>query len=265
MGIAYDENREAIINPWARYAPLEGCPQVVVGCFAHNLVEYALERYGGETIAEVRCANGATPLYRISGTEIGLTMVNVGASRAVKQFEDLFAMGVEQAVVFGTCGVLDRQIGDCAIILPDCAVREEGTSYHYAPPSHDVAVNAGTLGDLKSFFDEKKLEYSVGKVWTTDAFYRETPDKLAQRRAEGCIAVDSECSALAALAQFRRKRIVHFFYAADNLDAKVWNPRKFTNTAAVDAKQAIVDLAFEFGMRMAKDLIGTNNSAPPRR
>lgn len=254
MGILYDADREAVINPWARYAPLEGCPKVVVSCFAQNLVEYVLRRHGGEAIAEVRCANGATPLYRLEDMDIGLTMVSVGASRVVKQFEDLFAMGVEQALVFGTCGVLDRRIGDCAIILPETAVREEGTSYHYAPPSEEIAVNAGALEMLKSFFGEKELEYTVGKVWTTDAFYRETAGKLAQRRAEGCIAVDSECSALAALAQFRSKRIAHFFYAADNLDAKVWDPRKFTNTAGLDAKQAIVELALELGCRMAEGL-----------
>lgn len=244
--LKFDPNPRAVINPDELFAPLPGCPKTVVSCFPHNLVEYAVEKYGCVPVGETKCANGATPLYRIPGTELGLTMTLVSAPQAVGQYEDLFALGVERILVFGTCGVLNRELADCAIIIPSCAVRDEGISRHYAPESDEIDANVGSLDALADFFREKGLSFTVGKVWTTDAFYRETPDRVAERKAQGCLAVEMECSALAALAQFRGKRIAQFLYAADNLDAEVWDARSLSNHASVDAKCALMDLAIEF-------------------
>jgi purine-nucleoside phosphorylase len=54
----------------------------------------------------------------------------------------------------------------------------------------------------------------LGKTWTTDAFYRETPDKVARRRAEGCLTVEMETSAFFALAQFRQVAFAQCFMVA---------------------------------------------------
>lgn len=62
-------------------------------------------------------------------------MSGTGASAAVNEYEELFALGIESIVVFGTCGVLDSSIKDCAILLPTLAYRDEGTSFHYAQAS----------------------------------------------------------------------------------------------------------------------------------
>jgi len=104
---------------------------------------------------------------------------------------------------------------------------------------------------LTGFFSSKGLSHTVGKVWTTDGFFRETPALVAERKAQGCIAVEMECSALAALAQFRSKPIAQFIYAADNLDAEVWDERSLSNHANVDAKQLLMDLAIELAVGWA--------------
>lgn len=247
--LRFDPDPRAVINPWEADAPLEGCPRTVVSCFAHNLMEYAVERYGGEKIYEIEFANRTLPLYRIPGTALGLTMTFQGAPNAVSQYESLFALGVERILVFGTCGVLRGDIADCAIILPDSAVRDEGTSFHYAPPSDEIEANVQTLSLLRDFFREKGLSTTVGKVWTTDAFFRETQTCMAERQAQGCVAVEMECAALAALARFRAKRVAHFLYAADNLDAELWDARSLANHADLDAKRRLMDLAVELGAR----------------
>ena len=251
--LKFDPNPSAVINAWDQYRPIEGCPKTVVSCFPHNLIEYALEKYGGEKIAEINGANGAIPFYRINGTDIGLVMACVGAPNVVSQYENLFAYGVERILLFGTCGVLNRELADCAIIIPDRAVRDEGVSRHYAPESDEIAANVGTLDMLADFFSRKGISHTVGKVWTTDAFYRETPARVAERKAEGCLAVEMECSALAALAQLRGKQIAQFLYAADNLDAEVWDERSLSNHANVDAKFALMDLAISLAKEWAAD------------
>jgi len=249
--IEFDPALRAVINPEEKHPRIPGCPGTAVCCFPKNLIEYALGRYGGEEIAWYKSANGNTPLYRtnVRGTELCLMMAFVGAPMAAMQFEDLFAWGVERVVLFGTCGALDGSIGDCAIILPDRAIREEGTGFHYAPPSREIEANVGTLDMMQRFFTEKKLPHITGKVWTTDAFFRETPGKVERYRSEGCLAVEMECSALAAVARMRQKQVAQFLYAADNLDSAIWEARSLANDAALDAKCALMELALELGVR----------------
>lgn len=241
----FDPAKTAVINPENLVSPAPDCPKTVVSCFADNLIDYAVKKYGAVPIADCGNANGPVPLYRIPGTDIGLVMSRVGAPAAVGQYEELFAMGVERMLVFGTCGVLDSSICDCAIIIPDRAVRDEGTSRFYAPDSPEIAANVGALDVLKSFFTEKGISHTVGKVWTTDAFYRETPARVAERKAQGCIAVEMECAALAALAQFRGRQVAQFLYAADNLDAELWDERTLANESGLDEKYAVVNLVIE--------------------
>ena len=54
----------------------------------------------------------------------------VGAIGCVAVIEYLFAMGLEKLVLFGTCGVLDKSIKDCSIVITDRDVRDKWTSYH---------------------------------------------------------------------------------------------------------------------------------------
>ena len=70
-----------------------------------------------------------------------------------------------------------------------------------------------------------KIPYVVGKIWTTDAIYRETSEAIEERKKQGCIAVEMECSASLAVAKFRNIPIIQFFYGADNLDSDKWEIR----------------------------------------
>lgn len=241
----YDNNHRAVINPDDVVKPVDKCPKTVITCFAHDLVEYAAKTYECSVVTRLYTATGAIPLYqtKLNGQSIGIFMSLVGAPAAVSQYEELFALGVENIVVFGCCGVLDGTIDDCSIIIPDRAVRDEGTSFHYLPAGDEVKVNQKSFQTVIDFFDSKGLKYTVGKVWTTDGIYRETRDKVRRRKEEGCICVDMECSAVSALAQFRDKNIAQFFYAADNLDQEDWDQRSLRNDKKFDVKTKILELA----------------------
>ena len=243
----FDSNTEAMFQPSDIIKPIENCPNIVVTCFANDLIEHALSLYEHDIISYISSANGKLPIYKIKvdEQEIGLFMSAVGASACVSEYEELFAMGVDTIVVFGTCGVLDASIDDCAIIVPDQAIRDEGTSYHYVKASDEIQVNNDTIDQMKRFFDESKLHYHVGKVWTTDAPYRETKTKILKRKEQGCICVDMECSAIAALASFRHKRIAQFFYSADNLGKEEYEMRSLKNEENFDVKKEILQVAVE--------------------
>lgn len=182
---------------------------------------------------------------------MALFMIAVGAPESTALLEDVFMMGVKKAIVFGTCGVLERSIEDCSVIIPDSAVRDEGTSYHYAPASDEIEVNRKYMDLFTDMLEELHIEYTVGKVWTTDAFYRETPNKIKRRKKQGCICVDMECSANAAVAAFRGKDLIQFFYAADNLDAEEWDVRSLSNDAKLNEKDRIAMIALELAVRIS--------------
>ena len=250
----FDPLETPIFTPEMVFTPVEGMPKVAVSCFSYVTFDRMLALFPDATqIAELKTASQRFPVYRVRyrDVELALYMSAVGAPVCVGQQEELYALGAETLVLFGTCGVLDRNIADCAVILPTSALRDEGTSYHYAPPGDEIAVNVHHGQLFLDLMDEMKLPCVSGKCWTTDSMYRETREKTARRKAAGCVCVDMECASVAAVAQFRKKEALHFFYAADNLDGAEWDARSLSNFANLDEKDRIALIALEAARRIA--------------
>lgn len=113
-------------------------------------------------------------------------------------------------------------------IVPIKALRDEGTSYHYINPSRYIEINKVALKAIEKTLIEHGLEYVEVLTWTTDGFYRETPEKVAYRKEEGCAVVEMECSALAAVAQFRNVIWGQILFTADSLaDIEKYDARNF--------------------------------------
>ena len=74
--------------------------------------------------------------------------------------------------------------------------------------------------------EENKIPYVLGKTWTTDAFYRETVNNFEKHKADGCISVEMEGSAVQAVCDFRGYEVYMFFTSGDLLDAPEWTMRK---------------------------------------
>ena len=178
-------------------------------------------------------------------------MSRVGAPACTVAYEEAMAMGLEKLIMFGTCGVLDRSINDLAIIIPTSAIRDEGTSYHYMKSSTEIKVNEKYKEDFEEILNKNNISSIEGKVWTTDAPYRETRDKVLKRKKQGCICVDMECSAMSAVAKFRNKDLFQFFYAADNLDSTKWDKRSLGNNDRLSEKEKIIYLALELAIKMS--------------
>ena len=206
-----------------------------------------------QPIAASQTAKMTYPIYRAEaeGIPIALQMAGVGAPVCAGNLEEAFAMGVETTVLFGNCGVLDRDIADCSIILPTSALRDESTSFRYTPPSEEIEVNPRYRELFLSVLAEHGVPCTMGKTWTTDAFYREAPEKAKRRREQGCVCVEMEASAVAALAQFRGKEAFIFFYAGDSLDGDGWDARSLSGHARIDEKDRAAYLALKTARRIA--------------
>jgi len=248
----FDSNPAAMLNPTNNHSPIPGCPKVAVSCFERHTYNRMVERLEVEEIARASCATIEIPLYRTQyqGREIALFQSYVGASACVGMMEDFFAFGVEKVVLFGSCGVLDKSIGNCGIIVPTTALRDEGTSFHYAPPGDEIPVNPKYREEFAAILTSHHCTWAEGKVWTTDGIYRETAEKVRRRKAQGCICVDMECSAVAALAQFRGKEVFQFFHGADSLDGEAWDRRGLGSKHDLTEKDKIAQLALELAVRI---------------
>ena len=229
-------------------------PKIGITCFSKKLIDRYIEIFNGEKIAEISNANGKVPVYKIiyKDMELVLFMSRVGASACTVSYEEVLAMGLEKLIMFGTCGVLDRNIEDLAIIIPSSAIRDEGTSYHYMKASEEITINEKYVSEFLDVLATNNISYVRGKVWTTDAPYRETRAKVLKRKKQGCVCVDMECSAMNAVAKFRNKDLFQFFYAADNLDSAKWDKRSLGNDDKLSEKEKIIYLVLELALKIKR-------------
>ena len=133
----------ALFTPCDTTEKVKDFPAVCVSTFSENIIQKFAALRETEKIAELYTANGSTPVYKIryGGQEIAFYQSRVGAPACVSGFEEIIAMGAERFVLFGSCGVLDDEKVKKRIIVPVSAVRDEGTSYHYAAPSEDIETD----------------------------------------------------------------------------------------------------------------------------
>ncbi len=248
----FDENRKAVINPDDVHEKVNEMPEVAISCFSFKLFNKIIE--GGKCIkiAELHNTGEHKDVYEIeyNNHKFALFKMGVGAPMAAGDIEDMHSFGVKKFIVFGNCGVLDSSIDDCGIIIPNKALRDEGTSFHYMRPSREVLLNKKYTSEFKSVLDKLGYDYVEGATWTTDAFYRETRDKVNKRKAEGAITVDMEASAMQAVCDFRGCELFLFFYAGDNLAGEKWDERSLSGDIKLDEKSRIAYLALELACKI---------------
>ena len=251
----FDSNKKAVINPENIHDKVENMPEVAIACFSHNLFDNVVA--GGKClkIAELHNTGESKNVYEIeyNNHKFALFKIGVGAPVAVGDIEDMYALGVKKFIIFGNCGVLDSSIDDCSIIIPNKALRDEGTSFHYMEPSRSVDLNKKYILEFKEILDKLGFSYTEGATWTTDAFYRETRDKVNKRRREGAITVEMEASALQAVCNFRGCELFIFFYAGDSLAGDEWDKRSLSGDIKLDEKSRIAYLALELACKIDKD------------
>lgn len=131
----------------------------------------------------------------------------------------------------GSCGCL-KAFPEGTFLVPYRALRDEGTSYHYAPPSRFIETNKRARKAIEETILEHGMKYQEVTTWSTDGFYRETKEKVEYRKGEGCSVVEMECSALAACSSFRRADWEMILYTADSLaDVEQYDERNFGGNA----------------------------------
>ena len=140
--------------------------------------------------------------------QFGIVGCAVGGSFAVLVAEELFASGCELLISVTSAGQVAEINDPPYFVLVEKALRDEGTSYHYLPPSDFSCIGPAVLASLEGVFTQAPVPVYRGATWTTDAPFRETESAVAHCRSLGIMAVEMEAAALYALAEARQKSVV---------------------------------------------------------
>lgn len=247
--LEFDENKEAFIRPGDIISPVD-IPERCVLCFFGEAIEKILKEYPHRVVANFTAESLLLPVYELEykGEKIALIQAGVGAPVAGSQIEELTALGCKKYVVCGSCGVLQQEIAAGHLIIPVSAVRDEGTSYHYVKPSREIHANDKAVACIEETIKGYDLPYIKAKTWTTDAFYRETPAKIEQRKKENCVTVEMEASAYMAVSQYNGVELGQILYAGDNLGGDKWDSRGF-NTLT-DIRELVLRISMDACLKM---------------
>jgi uridine phosphorylase len=227
--LEFDPATDALLNPHRIIKPIDIAPHCVI-CFFQDVIERLVREHAARQIATLRSEIGKHPVYEITreGRRLAVLHPGVGAPLAAGFLEEAIALGSRKFMVCGGAGVLIPDLTVGHVVVPTAAVRDEGTSYHYLPPAREVAASPAAITALEQVLTARAVPYVLGKTWTTDAIYRETPAKIAQRKAEGCLVVEMEAAALFAVAAFRRVTLGQLLYGGDDLSGPEWDSRGWT-------------------------------------
>jgi purine-nucleoside phosphorylase len=132
-------------------------------------------------------------------------------------------MGAKKVLSFGCCGSLQKDLGTGSLVIPTDALSEEGTSAHYPLPPGKMAEADEKITRLcLAMGGDKKFKVAAGRVWTTDALFRETRGKTKKYSGMGLLAVEMEMSALFTVAAYRGIRLGGFMVVSDELASLTW-------------------------------------------
>lgn len=169
-----------------------------------------------------RCSTWAcyhTDLYEFSrdGMRFGVVGRAVGASFAVLIAEQMFQSGCRLLISVTSSGQL-KPVGPTPyFVLTDRALRDEGTSYHYLPPSEFIEIDRALLDAVAEPLSRIAVPVHRGATWTTDAPFRETAEAVEAHRAAGLLAVEMEAAALYAFARARAKPVICFAHVTNQM------------------------------------------------
>lgn len=200
--------------------PTFPAPQTVIFCYHAPLLRYGAKAQRGR---RVNAFFGET--YLLGKTKHQIALVGgfgVGAPVTAVLLEEWAAYGVRQFVTLGVAGGLQpgQQTGD--VIVVERAVRDEGSSYHYAAPEKPALPSGELTAAIQQSMTTAGIAHDMGTSWTTDAPYRETAAEIAQYQAEGVKTVEMEAAAFFIVGDYVGARVATILVVGDTLAGGRW-------------------------------------------
>lgn len=230
--LEFDTESTAVVSPTHEKLDMHLPKKCVFAFLGEYIYEYAV-RSGARLVGHFESITKRYPVYvlKYKGECIALCQAPVGSAASAQILDWLIAYGVREIISAGSCGALEK-IPEGTFLVPKKALRDEGASYHYAPPSRFMEIGERERRAIEETVTEHGMKYREVITWSTDGFFRETREKVAYRKSEGCSVVEMECSALAAVSAFRGATFGMILYTADSLaDVDKYDERNWGGNA----------------------------------
>lgn len=244
--LEFDDNPRAVIMPTHEGIDVH-LPEKCVYAFLKDEIDCFAKVVGVKQVATFVSATKTYPVYVMTynGEEVCLAQAPVGSAAAEQFLDWLIGYGAKKIISAGSCGVL-VDMEENTFLIPTKALQDEGASYHYVAPSRYIEVDRRALTAIETVLRQASIPYQEVMTWSTDGFYRETPDKVAYRIEEGCSVVEMECAALAAVAQLCDAVWGLLLFTADSLvDIGNYDQRNWGAEAFDKALELCLDIAVQ--------------------
>ncbi|MGE5223112.1 MAG: nucleoside phosphorylase [Omnitrophica WOR_2 bacterium] len=197
-------------------------PGTVIFCLQPDLLRAARRRYA---LKPVKGFFGECFLLKYKHSSVMLAGgVGVGAPGMAIMIEECIAFGIRRFISIGAAGAIQPYLKTGDVIACDRAIRGEGTSGHYLPPSFAVEADPGLLQEVCSGLASRGIPFHQGTSWSTDAPYRETRKEASAYRQAGVLAVEMEAAACLAAARGLGAQAAAVLVVADRLMPTGWEP-----------------------------------------
>jgi uridine phosphorylase len=245
-----DLDQPAVFDATTIHRPID-IPSVAVLCFFYDVLERLASNEVLKVVYKIRSELGLNPVYQIDfeGQLVNVVHPGVGAPLAAAFTDELVALGVRTFVAVGGAGALIDDLALGHVMVVDSALRDEGTSFHYAAPSRTIDADPKGVAVLERVLNAEGIGFFRGRTWTTDGLFREARTRVERRINEGCSMVDMESSAFMAVAKYRGLDFAQFLYAGDSLAGETWDERSWQSANDVREKlfyvavRAVVELS----------------------
>ena len=154
------------------------------------------------------CYHTRLDTFTLAGRTVGIVGCAVGAPFAVLVAEELFASGCRVLVSLTSAGQIVPAGTVPYFVIIERALRDEGTSYHYAAPSDYAEADRDLVAMAARALKSKNLQAVVGATWTTDAPFRETHEAIEWAKSKNVLAVEMEAAALYTFARATRVKVL---------------------------------------------------------
>ena len=215
---SFDNKSKPFLTAEHFYGSKERNDIVTLVTFKQKVVDAVIKEFNGKLEASYHTTNGEQEIYSFiyKDKKYQIFMTGIGATLASTLMKEVSVVtGSHKFIYFGSCGVLNEELCRGKIIVPTEAYRDEGISYHYAAPSDFIRVRNNLK--VQEALGRFNIPFVAGKVWTTDAIYMETINKVNRHKKEGCLAVEMEVSGVEAVARYYEIENYHILFSADSL------------------------------------------------
>lgn len=249
--IEFDSNKNALINPESTTKNYPRIHSKLVITFFKDVIDQLLLEKQIELKFTIKGEN-TLDIYQYIHDDVMIIEGKLGAPACAGFLEELISLGAKEVMFCGGGGALRKEITFGKFVLVEDAIRDEGLSYHYYKPSRTIQANHAVNDHIRNELEKRNIPFIQGRVWTTDAFFRETKSIIELRRNEGALIVEMEQAAMLAVANYREIAYGAIIYSGDDVSSDIWDSRSWRHKG--DIRYNLVQLCKEIVLTLNHEL-----------